>query len=140
MGYIGTKPSNAALTSEQIADGAVGTVDIADNAVVASKIANSSVTANKLGSDVGLLGVGQTYQAFTVGATRVNGTTYTNSTGKPIVVQGYFNVSASTSITVGGVSVPTIATNAQAYIPFFFVVPNGVTYSVTGATLWAELR
>jgi hypothetical protein len=95
---------------------------------------------NSSTSTVGGIADGQTYQVFTVGTGRVNGTTYTNSTGKPIVVQGYFNVSVSTSITVGGVSVPTIATNAQAYIPFFFVVPNGLTYSVTGATLWAELR
>lgn len=86
------------------------------------------------------LGYGQTWQNFTVGTQRVNGTTYYNSTGKPIMVVGYFNVSSTTAITIGGVSLQPFNTNAQAYIPFIFIVPPGMSYSISAASIWNELR
>ncbi len=38
MSYLGTKPANQIVNSDQIADGAVGTNDIANNAVTVSKL------------------------------------------------------------------------------------------------------
>lgn len=59
MGYLGTKPANAVLTSEQIGDGVITTADLADGlittakiaagAVVADDIANGAVTRAKMG-------------------------------------------------------------------------------------------
>ena len=46
MGYLGTKPANAVITSEQIGDGAVQTADIANSAVTDAKIA--SMAGSKL--------------------------------------------------------------------------------------------
>lgn len=48
MGYLGTKPANAAITSEQIADGVVSTADLANSAVTTAKIADANVTTAKV--------------------------------------------------------------------------------------------
>ena len=48
MAYLGTKPANAVLTSDQIADGAVGTSDLANSAVTTDKIDTAAVTDGKL--------------------------------------------------------------------------------------------
>lgn len=90
------------------------------------------------------LGVGQTWQSLT--GSRAFGTTYTNSTGKPIMVAVSTNSSANTnsiSATVAGVSIINDATSAGASGVASFVVPDGATYSVSSAkslNLWAELR
>lgn len=96
------------------------------------------------------IGVGQTWQ--NVMASRVMGTTYTNSTGRPIQVSMAAAISAASAwltMTVNGVTVAissgTYATGARAEITGV-VVPSGCTYSVSTsagtATLqtWAELR
>jgi hypothetical protein len=46
MAYLGTKPANAVLTSEQIGDGVITTADLANGAITDAKIA--SMAANKL--------------------------------------------------------------------------------------------
>jgi len=88
-------------------------------------------------------------------SSRALGTTYTNTTGYPIMVSvsangsgGYIN-----AILTGLVSGLTIQTNGSnsgtaggtAYASVSFIVPNGATYSANnggGATLstWYELR
>lgn len=81
------------------------------------------------------LGDGQTWQNLT--ASRVSGTTYTNTTGRPIFVQA--------SITTGSV---TAYCNGISIVPngiyAAFVVPNGGTYSIAWTNnlnaVWAELR
>ena len=96
------------------------------------------------------VGFNQTWQNLT--GSRAAGTTYTNSTGRPIQV----NVSGrSTSTTctltliVGGVSVHEshffFNTGSQTNPgTLTAIVPNGVTYSVTAVNytiqIWAELR
>lgn len=93
------------------------------------------------------LGVGQTWQNVT--ASRAYGTTYTNSTGRPILVAlsvtpagaGSQNVTCF----VSGVNIMTIATtNGSAAGNGTFIVPAGATYSLTAtnSTLvnWSELR
>jgi hypothetical protein len=96
------------------------------------------------------VGVGQTWQL----PTRVAGTTYTNSTGKPIQVlvslgQG-LSGSGSATVVVGGVTISSTSFGTSAggsTLPYTisFIVPNAATYSVsvsgnTGIGTWAELR
>ena len=91
------------------------------------------------------LGIGQTWQ--NVAGSRALGTTYTNSTGRPIlvnIVASRSNTTGTLGITVAGVSTGnlTIAQNVQGFVSA--VVPNGATYLI-GSTLttinaWVELR
>ena len=95
------------------------------------------------------LGVGQTYQNLT--ASRVFGTTYTNTTGKAITIivsatagaGTYTFMSASIN---GGTAFPFSAGDSPSgatYIAGTLVVPAGATYNITcGITLnvWWELR
>jgi hypothetical protein len=97
----------------------------------------------------GGFGDGQTYSNVT--SSRSAGTTYTNSTGKPILViirgsTGNNNL-GTISATVGAVSISIFAADgsAGAYAAVgSFVVPNGATYSVTfvncSLSTWYELR
>ena len=79
-------------------------------------------------------GVGQTWQDFTT--SRVSGTTYTNSTGKPILV--VVNTYGGTSI-VDGVTLRYRGDDSEG--DWSFIVPSGSTYSVTGdIRSLAELR
>ena len=92
---------------------------------------------------MGSLGFGQTWQAFTVGSQRISGTTYYNTTGKPIFVyaQGDGN-SQSASATVNGVRAAGGATTVTSST-LYFPVPAGASYSVTVSTalaFWSELR
>lgn len=48
MSYLGTKPANTVVTSQQIADGVVSTADLADNALTTSKIADGAITTAKI--------------------------------------------------------------------------------------------
>lgn len=86
-----------------------------------------------------LIGVGQTWQDVT--GSRVLGTTYTNSTGKPIQVLFNGSLDAST-LTINGTGYGMNDGTAFAFISF--IVPNGGTYSLSGAsstvTRWLELR
>lgn len=91
------------------------------------------------------LGYGQTLQTVT----RALGTTYYNTTGKPITVSGSNNniSGGRQSITVNGIIIGyyTAANNAID-MPFNFIVPAGGSYavSITAGTatvnIWTELR
>ncbi len=97
--------------------------------------------------DSGLgLGVGQTWQ--NVAGSRVIGTTYTNTTGRPIAVlvvnQGTAAVQALT-LTVGGVVAARGVNNSSTFENCVTgIVPVGATYVVSGTsasvTNWSELR
>lgn len=93
------------------------------------------------------LGQGQAWQDMT--SSRVLGTTYTNSTGKPIGISGYVNNTSGgrISVTVGGVVVWNfMAASGVPPMPFTAVIPAGATYSVSVTTgtatlaIWSELR
>ena len=102
--------------------------------------------------EVGGVGTGeQTWQNVT--ASRVEGTTYTNTTGKPIMVnlQAYQTVVGSGGIT--GYCEGIIVAQMQPWGPsaayggaVSFIVPNGSTYAgvFTGSagyiSRWTELR
>jgi hypothetical protein len=96
-----------------------------------------------------VIGVGQTWQNVT--ASRAIGTTYTNSTGKPIEVivactgngvNGLFGVTLNGVVTVYSPS----TYSASVWTSMSFIVPDGNTYVLSqqgsNVTLqaWAELR
>jgi hypothetical protein len=96
-----------------------------------------------------VIGVGQTWQ--NVAGSRVAGTTYTNSTGKPITIAISYTVSALN--TVQGLTISGLNVFAAGYPAangggsgFSLIVPNGATYAtVTNAgtitiVSWSELR
>lgn len=149
------------VTTVKIVDGAVVTSKINDNAVNAAKlnVSGNGTSGQSLVSDgdgsfswatAGGIGVGQTWQNLT--GSRSLGTTYTNNTGKPIMV----NVNCTGQpnhcrmrLTVDGVIVGeggvTSVASAAMYPTVSAIVPNGSTYkadNVLGASLqyWAELR
>ena len=80
------------------------------------------------------LGYGQTFQD--VSASRAVGTTYYNTTGKPIFVNYVATAFANVTLMIGGVSVGSITA------PVSFVVPPSQSYSITTTTLqkWTEIR
>jgi len=94
------------------------------------------------------IGVGQTWQNVT--ASRASGTTYTNTTGKPIMVSVYSNVfnnnKAQLSAYVDGLNIQ-VSLNHSNYTgraTVCFIVPAASTYRVTpgytSIAMWAELR
>jgi hypothetical protein len=92
------------------------------------------------------IGVSQTWQD--VSGSRASGTSYTNSTGKPIMVMlGATAVSGSPNltVTVGGVEIINFSFPYGTSVPVSFIVPNSVAYvctfgAGTGLAKWAELR
>jgi hypothetical protein len=106
-----------------------------------------ATTANHAVAYDQVIGLGQTWQ--NVAGSRAFATTYTNSTGKPIMVNIALTMAASsvTTLTVGGIVVGRLNTNAPGTsASFSAAVPTGTTYILTntvGANTiseWAELR
>ncbi len=141
-------------TNDITVNGVSVATDAEVNSAVAHK-ANTSDVNTQLAlkantADLKEIGVGQTWQDVT--ASRVFGTNYTNSTGKPIVVILHSVSFAGTGgmllePIVDGVTLPY--TSSYYNGPGFsstcsFIVPNGVTYSVlvsnAGNPKWSELR
>lgn len=87
------------------------------------------------------IGVGQTYQSFTVGTQRVNGTTYTNTTGRTIAILIGQSGAAATTILVDGVSIGYV-NGAVAPQYEVLIVPPSSTYATgtSAPTSWRELR
>ena len=108
---------------------------------------NVSGTANNLNAGIG---VNQTWTDVT--SSRVSGTTYTNSTGKPIFVSAYYRGYNSDlpniTLTISGLVVMEIDSGTGVgSIAVNGIVPNGATYKVIlsnpqsgGALYWFELR
>ncbi len=165
----GTKIADDSIDSEHYVDGSIDTAHIADAQITTAKLADNSVNATKLNvsgngtsgqvlqSDGdgsfswgtgGQLGVGQSWS----NPSRSLGTTYTNNTGKPIMVivsctgapnHGYFKLTVD-SVIVGEAGVTSVA-SADLNPCISAIVPNGSTYradNLLGASLarWAELR
>ena len=95
-----------------------------------------------------VIGLGQTWQDLF--ASRSLGVTYTNSTGKPIMMSFAYNAPAaniSGNVLVNGASVAVLYGNSSShnYPRAFIVIPPNATYSVSvaGAStilFWYELR
>jgi hypothetical protein len=143
-----TNATTAATVSTTVSSGATGTTQ--SNGDNSTKIATTAYVQN-MG-----IGWGQTWTDVT--SSRAFSTTYTNSTGKPImvVVAGYATGAAGgnggMTATVGGVTfiiargVDTGLSQGYPAMAGSFIVPSGSTYIVdpTGITntmqSWAELR
>jgi hypothetical protein len=85
------------------------------------------------------LGVDQTWQNVT--SSRVSGTTYTNSTNKPIMVVVQGAATSGFTVVINGLTIFSWSNNIQANATF--VVPASQSYSVampSGINYWCELR
>lgn len=99
------------------------------------------IDANGNFSTAPVLGVGQTWQDVT--GSRVAGTTYTNSIGRPITVCVTSTGSSAFVFQVNGVAVGTASYAAGNLNCATIIVPNGATYSLTAGSAfsrWMELR
>lgn len=89
-----------------------------------------------------LLGVGQTWQEFTIGVTRIHNTNYTNTTGKPIMVIIEATGTINRSVTIDGKVINFLSAGSTATGAISFIVPNNSTYKSSGESpnKWFELR
>jgi hypothetical protein len=94
-----------------------------------------------------IIGFTQTWQSFTTGSQRVSGTTYTNTTGKPIMVSvtSAGGGGLQTDLTISGflVSRTTIGGGGANTASATGIVPPGATYVATfngSSSAWFELR
>jgi hypothetical protein len=154
-GSSGSCTGNAATATNVAYSGLTGTVptwnqNTTGNAATATNVAysgltgtvptwNQNTTGNAATATIAAnaIGVGQTWQ--NMASSRANGTTYTNSTGKPIMIG--LTVQGTGTITVNGVvAAASGINNATNYLGT--IVPNGSSYIVAGwaGTYWAELR
>lgn len=122
----------------------VGASKIATTAIAQAGVNDTDIiTPLKLKNSV--FGIGQTVQDVT--ASRALGTTYTNSTGKPILISvtvAGANDNKTTTLTVDGVAAASVI-NSKQYGQaknICYVIPPSSTYSVVGSpiSLWTELR
>lgn len=122
-------------------DAETGTAD--DLLMTPERVAQAIAALTPLSPGVG---IGQTWQDLT--ASRAGDTTYTNTTGKPIMISVSTNLANATvglNIFVDGVSVynTVIRPSGTVQAAGSVIVPDGSTYSVTftsGLGAWRELR
>ena len=109
-----------------------GTIDVAG---LAAQVAGFSARATALEERPRGLGDGQAWQNVTT--SRVSGTVYTNTTGRPIMVQLSFTTGGVYTV-VDGVNLTVSAYHSA------FIVPAGSTYKITYGSpsnlSWVELR
>ena len=134
------------ITDLTVADGGTGVSTITANAVVlgngtsAIQTVAPSTSGNVLTSNgttwtstaPAAVGVGQTWQSVS----RTAGTTYTNSTGKPICFLMSFGTSSGANeiitLTIGGTAIPFIQGILVSGVVFgqnMAIIPTGATYS-----------
>jgi hypothetical protein len=128
------------MSSVVISGDTSGAITVAAPAVAGTNTATLPVATG----EVSMLGTDQTWQSFTVGTNRISGTTYTNTTGKPIVVSINVAISAgSYSWAVNGV-VQSTSNSAAGSFQISTIIPPNSTYAMTfvtvGTTRWFELR
>ena len=131
----------------------IGSDGLASSSVTQAKISSGSVTSTQLATAVQPIGVGQTWQNL-IGS-RTSGTTYTNSTGRPIFVSIQINTNASgaayVNFSVDGTNFGywgqgSGGSPSTLYSTFCTqVIPSGSTYTATSTgnvtiAQWFELR
>lgn len=135
-------------TKASATESAQGLIELATTAETQAGTDDTrAITPLKLKNSV--LGLGQTWQDFTVGTQRIANTTYTNTTGKPIVVivssyggtnndmWVYLDSGVGFRIGIGNVN------TGNAFCAGSVIIPSASTYkiSATGALYtWTELR
>lgn len=144
-----TTAANAFTALKQAAtDTATGVVELATSAEVKTGT-DTTRAVTPAGFNAASLGYGQTWQDVT--SSRAAGTTYTNSTGKPIMVSvtsTFLGSDSGLSITVDSVLVAIGNAYANTSLGgaggVTVIVPAGSTYSValshSNLYSWAELR
>lgn len=131
---------------QRIYDGAWGpwrwlliSTDFASNAEAAAGTATNKVmtpAAVRAGVAALAVGEGQTWQK----PTRTNGTTYRNTTGRPIQVMIKINnPQNNVQISTDGVTWESVL-NGDGFATACMVIPHGLYYRATGVTSWWELR
>jgi hypothetical protein len=95
-----------------------------------------------------VIGLGQTWQDVT--ASRAVGTTYTNTTGRPIFIniRADSNNSTVPVLQVDGLDILSVFVDfsSTSGVPLTAIVPPGATYRLfsgvgsTSITIWSELR
>jgi hypothetical protein len=169
LGTISTQAANnvtitggsiTGITDLAVADGGTGASTLSANAVLlgngtsALQTVAPSTSGNVLTSNgttwtsatpAGGIGIGQTWQDVT--GSRSIGTTYTNNTGKPIMilVGVQLSVGQAPSVNLNGLGNMQMysSQNSPQGAPISFIVPDGNTYALTvaGSVLkWLELR
>jgi hypothetical protein len=125
------------LTSPTLVSPALGTVASGD-------ISACTGTATSLNAGIG---VGQTWQAFTVGTQRVSTTVYYNTTGKPIsisIIGGSNSVGNYLTLSVDSKVISRMYLFNSAGIPMVTaIIPAGSSYSCDVSAVapsWFELR
>lgn len=76
------------------------------------------------------LGYGQTWQTVT----RTSGTTYYNTTGKPIVLIIRLGASSSETVTINGFTFNGSAFGTGSSVEVTFIIPVAASYSITGSS------
>ena len=103
-------------------------------------LAGFGITDAALDSET--FGINQTWQD--VSGSRALGTTYANSTGKPILVNVTCSSAVSTAMNhyLNGIIIQTTSINSTTNGYAILIVPNGSTYRIEGGILakWSELR
>lgn len=127
----------------------VGAVSIDSNNIAKIDAVNAALALKANTADLKEIGVGQTWQNVT--ASRLSGTTYTNTTGKPINViitieASVYNTYYRAVLTINSNLFATIAGNegiTYAAGTISVIIPNGATYKLdisNGTIYWQELR
>jgi hypothetical protein len=143
---------NGALTvSGAITGNLTGTATTATTATTANAVSAGAVDVAGLATAAKPIGAGQTWQEFTVGTARVLSTNYTNSSGRPIMVNftSDYGTNQSAQLIVDGfpVGYSSWASFASGLVggTMSAIVPAGSVYSVysvglSGTPRWFELR
>jgi hypothetical protein len=143
--HIGLHASGTSAASIKHIRGTPGISVVEDNGVTLVPVsAGAASSATQLIQYAQAFGIGQTWQDVT--ASRVLGTTYTNTTGKPIQVSININVTVANAfikLTVNGL----VIVNTQLYEDISCVsaiIPIGGTYVTSSANnalvSWFELK
>ena len=136
------------MSSVVISGDTSGAITLAAPAVAGTNTITLPASTGTVSLTSDVIGVSQTWQ--NVASSRATGTTYTNSTGKPIMVAiSYTN---NTGNTVQGLTIASAAvyaagvTTAGGAAGFALIVPNGSTYTfltnggASSIVTWHELR
>jgi hypothetical protein len=157
-----TGGSITGITDLSIADGGTGASSFAANSVLlgngtssfqtvapgtSGNVLTSNGTTWSSATPLAAIGVNQTWQDLT--SSRSLGTTYTNNTGRPIMVSvntnSTVNTITTTTLTINGLAVASNGSQGGNLNGVTAIVPNGNTYSCSGGSgsslnSWFELR